>query len=253
MRVIVTRPAAQAAEWVGLLRAQGLDAVALPLIGIAAIDDPEPLAAAWQALPHCRLAMFVSANAAQHFFAHRPAGQTWPASVQAASPGPGTTQALVASGVPADAIVEPAADAAQFDSEALWLRLQTQDWRAAGVLVVRGEGGREWLIDRLVEAGAHVTPVVSYRRVAPHLSAGEQAVLQTALAAPEQHLWFFSSSEAIGNLASLVAPTHEWSRALALATHPRIAARARQLGIACVLESRPALNEVIACIQSIRP
>jgi len=253
VRVIVTRPAAQAAEWVGSLNAQGLDAVALPLIRIETVDDAEPLAAAWQALSHCRLAMFVSANAAQHFFAHRPAGREWPASVQAASPGPGTTQALIALGVPVEAIVEPAADAAQFDSEALWLRLQTQDWRAAEVLVVRGEGGREWLVDRLVAAGARVTSVVSYRRVAPRLNAGEQAVLRAALAAPGVHLWFFSSSEAIGNLASLVAPTHDWSRALALATHPRIAARARQLGITRVLESRPALNEVIACIQSIRP
>ena len=253
MRVIVTRPATQAAEWVGALLARGLDAVALPLIGIEAVDDPAPLAAAWQALPRCRLAMFVSVNAAQHFFAHRSAGQVWPASVQAASPGPGTTQALVALGVPADAIVEPAADAAQFDSEALWLRLQMQDWREAEVLVVRGEGGREWLVDRLADAGARVTLVVSYRRVAPRLNAGEQAVLRAALAAPDAHLWFFSSSEAIGNLASMVAPTHEWNRALALATHPRIAARARQLGIARVLESRPALNEVIACIQSIRP
>ncbi len=33
MKLLVTRPAAQAAEWVAWLRARGVDAAALPLIG----------------------------------------------------------------------------------------------------------------------------------------------------------------------------------------------------------------------------
>jgi len=253
MRVIVTRPAAQAAEWVTALRAHGIDAVALPLIGIDAVADPAPVIAAWQALPRCRVAMFVSANAAQQFFAHRPQAAAWPASLQAASPGPGTTRALIALGVPPAAIVEPPADAVQFDSEALWQRLSAQDWRGADVIVVRGDGGREWLADRFAEAGARVTPVASYRRTAPRLEPGEQAVLRAALEAPRASLWFFSSSEAIAHLAAAVPAPYDWGPARALATHPRIAARARELGMGQVIESRPALDDVIACIQSIRP
>ena len=253
MRVIVTRPAAQAADWVIALHARQLDAVALPLIGIAAVDEPAPLLAAWRALVGYRLVMFVSANAAHHFFALQPRGRTWPASLWAASPGPGTTRALIGLGVPAPQIIEPPAGAPQFDSESLWLRLQRQDWQDAEVLIVRGDGGRDWLADMLGRHGARVTHLAAYRRTVPQFDAGEQAVLLAALGAPAAHLWFFSSSEAITHLAALVPPGTGWRHAQALATHPRIAAKATQLGFARVIEARPALDDVIACIQSIRP
>ncbi len=256
MRVIVTRPAAQAADWVRHLRASGADAVALPLIGIAPAADPAALQAVWREPARHDLLVFVSPNAAEHFFATRPPGAPWPTGWQAGSPGPGTTRVLAGFGVPAAAIVEPADDAPQFDSESLWARLRAQDWRGRRVLIVRGDGGRDWLAQTLREAGAQVDHVAAYRRVTPAFDADESVVLREALARPEAHLWFFSSSEAIDNLA--VAPVVkdapvDWARARALATHPRIAARARQLGFARVTEARPALAAVIACIQSIGP
>jgi len=253
LRVIVTRPAAQASEWVIALQAQGIDAVALPLIGIEPAADAAALRAAWGALAGYRLVIFVSPNAAQQFFAQRPAGLAWPAATHAASPGPGTTRALCALGAPAAQIIAPNADAAQFDSESLWHELQRHDWRGADVLLVRGDGGRETLADLLTRHGARITTLAAYRRAAPHLDAAQQALLNTALAEPERHLWFFSSSEAIEHLGGLVAAGTGWERANALATHPRIAATARDLGVARVIEARPALADVIACIQSIRP
>lgn len=252
MRLLVTRPAAQAADWVARLQAHGIEARALPLIGIGPPRDAEPVHAAWRRLPHCRLVVFVSPNAAEQFFALRPDGIVWPGGVQAGSPGPGTTRCLRALGVPAEAIVEPAADAPQFDSEALWARLATQDWRGAEVLVVRGEGGREWLADTLRAHGAQIGFVAAYTRGAPQLDAAAQALLADAIAQPRAHLWFFSSSEAIDHLGAL-APQARWAAARALATHPRIAARARAAGFGLVHECRPALDAVVACIQSIAP
>nr|MCU0922490.1 uroporphyrinogen-III synthase [Burkholderiaceae bacterium] len=79
MRILVTRPLAQAEALVAELRAGGVDAVALPLIDIAPASDPQPLQQAWQALPALALVMFVSANAVQHFMRVRPAGIAWPA------------------------------------------------------------------------------------------------------------------------------------------------------------------------------
>jgi uroporphyrinogen-III synthase len=51
LRLIVTRPAAQAEPWVQALRALGFDAVALPLIGIEPLADPAPVHEAWRLLP----------------------------------------------------------------------------------------------------------------------------------------------------------------------------------------------------------
>ena len=253
MRVIVTRPAAQAAEWVELLTASGIAAVAMPLIGIAPVTDPAPLRSAWATLSAQRLTVFVSPNAADQFFAQQPQGATWPAGVLAGSPGPGTTRVLVAHGVPAACVVEPAADAAQFDSESLWAQLREMPWLGARVLIVRGDGGREWLADTLREAGAEVAHLAAYQRTAPVFDARMLSLLNEALAEPAAHLWFFSSSEAIDNLAAAAPAITAWQLARALATHPRIVERARDRGFGRVDEARPTPSAVIACIQSVRP
>lgn len=228
MRVIVTRPPAQAAGWVDALRALGVEAEALPLIGIAPPADPGPVRAAWRALPGTTMVMFVSANAVQHFFAERPAGAPWPADTLAASTGPGTSAALRAAGVGAQ-LVEPPADAPSFDSEALWARVCERDWAGRRVLVVRGEDGRDWLAATLRAHGAVVDFVAAYRRLPPRADAAGLALLQAARGAPAAHLWVFSSSEAVGHLAAL-APGADWSGARAVASHPRIAETVRAAG-----------------------
>ncbi|HZT56543.1 MAG TPA: uroporphyrinogen-III synthase [Burkholderiaceae bacterium] len=251
MRVIVTRPATQAADWVVQLRAHAIDAVALPLIGIAPVADPAALRVAWRGLARQRLVVFVSPNAAEQFFAQRPLDAPWPPALLAGSPGPGTTRVLLGLGVPAERVVAPAGDALQFDSESLWAQMRDRDWRGANVLIVRGDGGRDWLAQTLREAGAHVAHLAAYARAVPAFDAAESALLRAALARPAVHLWFFSSSEAIDNLAAIQDVGTDWAAAQAIATHPRIVARARQLGFARVTAARPSLPAVIACIQSI--
>jgi uroporphyrinogen-III synthase len=249
-RVVVTRPAAQAAEWVEGLRGRGMEAVALPLIDIAPAPDPTAVVAAWHELATRRLVFFVSPNAVLHFFAARPEGVDWPEAL-AAAPGAGTVEALRAAGLREADIVAPSADAPQFDSEALWQRLRERDWRGASVLVVRGGRGRDWLAERLVESGARVASVTAYQRAVPTLDAAAQARLD-ALAAAADVVWLFSSSEAIGHLEQLAGPGR-WSKARAVVTHPRIAVRARQAGFGRVVEARPGLDAVVACIQSMEP
>ena len=55
----------------------------------------------------------------------------------------------------------------------------------------------------------------------------------------------------ISDHLSQARPIGPWSQARALATHPRIAQRARDCGFGVVHESRPTLEAVVACIQSI--
>lgn len=254
MQLLVTRPASQAAEWVDQLAAAGVPAVALPLIGIepvvaeGAVDE---LHAAWRALPALRFVMFVSGNAVQQFFAHRPAGVDWPAGLRAGATGPGTAQALRQAGLPDAAIVQPAAGG-RWDAEALWARIGADAWRGAEVLVVRGERGRDWLAEQWRAAGARVRFLEAYRRTLPALDAAQHAVLGQAVAQPAAWCWLFSSSESVLNLQQLAPPGARWTDATALATHPRIAEAARQAGFGAVTVVQPELAAVAAAWHRLR-
>ena len=247
--VVVTRPQPQADEWVAQLRAQGVPAGALPLLGIDGPADPRPVIDAWAQLPRQALAMFVSPSAVDRFFALRPTGAAWPAQVIAAGTGPGTRRALRLAGVPESQLCTPPEAAGQFDSEALWSVLAGRlDWRKQSALIVRGEGGRDWLADALRQQGVRVHFVEAYRRTVPVPDAAGQVLLAQALARPAAHLWLFSSSQAVRHLPAL-APTAGWAQARALATHGRIAEAAQWLGFGSVQQVAPDVGAVIEALR----
>ena len=263
MRVIVTRPAPQAGQWVNALRSAGLDALALPLIEIAGPPDPEAVLVAWQRLQEFDALMFVSANAVAQFFALKPPGLD----ASALKPrffvtGPGSVAALLQVGVPRQRMDAPSETAVQFDSEALWHVVQAQVHSGWRVLIVRGNTdaaageagsattgvGRDWFAAQLQERGVAAEFVVAYARRAPTLGANALALLQVAAA--DGSVWLFSSSEAVTNLCALAAG-QSWRQARAVATHTRIAQAAQAAGFAVVRESRPALADLVASIESL--
>lgn len=276
--VIVTRPARDAQRWVQQLQLGGIKAEALPLIEIAPADDPadvQALAQAWQGLNDYAACMFVSGNAVEHFFQQKEAlaQQLW---AQAAinsiadknsglrfmAPGPGTVAALRAVGVPAGQMDAPAADAPQFDSEALWESVGRRDWRGSRVLIVRGasaasdassaasSAGRDWIAQQWRAAGAQVDFLGVYQRRAPTLSDAQAD--RARAAAADGSVWLFSSSEAVANLAHMPALAGtDWSGARAVATHPRIVDAVRAAGWGVVVASRPALQDIVATLGSI--
>lgn len=243
-RVIVTRPQPQADAWVARLQAQGVPAVALPLMRIesSARFDAE-VALAWQTLATQALVMFVSPNAVLAFFAARPAGQSWPAGTWAGATGPGTVAALVSQGVAPVQILAPPADAPTFDAEALWNHaLAGRDWAGRSALIVRGEAGRDWLADTLRRAGANVAALAAYQRAAPEWDGASSALLREIAAEPARHVWLFSSSQCVGHLLAVESPGHSLGELLdvpVLATHPRIAETARQAGFSHVRPVSP--------------
>ena len=274
MCVIVTRPAREAAQWVQELSQQGVRAQALPLIQVGPVPELAPLQAAWRQLPAFAAVMFVSANAAEQFFAAKPASASTTAFTaegalqpRAWATGPGTTAALLRAGVAPAVLDAPPADAAQFDSEALWARVSHQVQAGSRVLIVRGRDavaldatgaadtvapdaagvGRDWLAQRLQQAGARVEWVVAYQRTAPVWLAPERALAQQA--ASDGSVWLFSSTQAVTHLLALL-PGQAWTAARAVATHARIAQALRNAGFGRVTESRPTLRDVMASIES---
>ncbi|MPM62727.1 hypothetical protein SDC9_109604 [bioreactor metagenome] len=261
-RVLITRPSPEAERWVEQLQAQNIDAVALPLLAIGAVRDPQLQAALREArarLHDFRALMFVSGNAATEFLADGPAdalrlpGRALP---RFWSPGPGTARALVKAGVPATQIDGPPADAGQFDSESLWHAVHGQIGTGDRVLVVRGANaaqtqggnGRDWLAAQITGQGGAVEFVAAYERRGAVLDAAAKDLAQRA--ASDGTLWFFSSSEAINNLTQEL-PNTRWHKARALVTHPRIAEAARAAGFGDISECRPTLQEVTASIKSL--
>lgn len=267
-RLIVTRPAAEATQWVQTLRAQGWPAQALPLIDIGEPSSPEDRAVLQDWRTHWSKVdalLFVSGAAVSHFFAEgavaRPP-ETF--NTRFWAPGPGTArqlaQALGALGIPPGRIDSPAADAAQFDSEHLWPLVASQVVAGGRILIVRGlstdapaaDGslpghGRDWLIRQCEAAGAHVEACVAYERRPPVFGEADRALVAQATQAGS--VWLFSSSEALAALR-LAQPSARWTEATALVTHPRIAQSARDAGFGRVIESRPSLPDVLRALES---
>jgi uroporphyrinogen-III synthase len=157
-------------------------------------------------------------------------------------------------GVPARCIDLPAADATQFDSEALWAVVQPSVKPGDRVLLVRGQtpeaagstgAGRDWLAARCQAQGATVAHCVAYSRAAPTWTPTQRA--QALGAKGPGHVWLLTSSESVGHLGQLL-PGQDWSRTSAVATHPRIASAAQALGFGQVLHSRPAVADVMGTL-----
>jgi len=281
MRVIITRPAGDALAWVDALQAAGHEALALPLIAVGPATHVQPVLQAWAQCSDFQAVMFVSAQAVRYFFDSQPAAlradagdaasPTWANGPRCWATGPGTHKALLQAGVPGMCIDSPAADAAQFDSEALWQRVAAQVKVGQPVLIVRGHDvcsdadrsdnvaamatahtapsngtGRDWLAQQLQAAGASAQFVVAYERRAPVWSAAQ--VAQAQQAASDGSVWCFSSSQAIQHLAQLL-PTQSWDKARCVATHARIAQTAQTLGFGEIQRSRPHVSDVLRSLE----
>jgi len=234
LKLVLTRPEAEAPAWTQALTQAGHHVQCLPLLAFGPAPQGQALTQAWQTAHMFHAAMFVSSQAVRAFFDARPPNQAWPARCWAT--GPGTRAALLQAGVDAALIDMPPADAAQLDSEALWAVVSHQvmsprPGSSMSVLLVRGSDaqapldaaghGRDWLAQQLTAAGAQVAFVVAYQRLAPPWSDRDRG--QAMQAASDGAVWLFSSSQALQQLQRLM-PLQNWSQARALATHPRIAA-----------------------------
>lgn len=253
-RVWVTRAAQDAAPWIQGLNDLGLDAQSLPLMAIGPATDVQAVHSAWQQLAQYQAVMFVSANAVRYFFqaAPKPASPWGPA--RAWVTGLGSRAALLAAGVPELLIDAPASDAPQWDSEALWTVIAPQVLTGQRVLIVRGSdaqgqvAGRDWLSTQLQAAGVRVDQVAAYQRLIPILTDAQRGA--AAQAAVDGAVWLFSNSEAIAHLQAAL-PEQDWSQALAVATHPRIAQQARLAGWGFVAIAQPSIFAVASSIKSL--
>ncbi|MDB5803888.1 MAG: hemD [Betaproteobacteria bacterium] len=226
-RIVVTRPQHQALALSELIRAAGGIPVWFPAIEIEALADYSALDAALGRLAAFDLVIFISANAVLSAWP-RLSG-VWPAKLMAAATGPGTAAALAERGV-ARIVVPPD----QFDSEGLVAELERAGISPKNVLIVKGEGGRDWLAEALRARGAAVEAVAAYRRVAGR---ADPRIIGELAQANQLGGVVVSSSEGADHLLNMLgARALDWlNRAPVFAPHPRIAAHLRERGLARVV------------------
>jgi uroporphyrinogen-III synthase len=164
-RVLLTRPADQSQSLVAAVRAQGGEAVSLPLLAIEPVHTPEDtqrIRSQIMALDQYEIAIFISTNAAtlgleriENFWPQLPLG------LQACAVGPGTAAVLRQLPWPVHCATTGVT------SEDLLSLPVLQDVQGKRIALFRGKGGRELLADTLRERGAQVDYVELYTREVP--------------------------------------------------------------------------------------
>ncbi|QID17140.1 uroporphyrinogen-III synthase [Nitrogeniibacter mangrovi] len=231
-RIVVTRPPSQADGLRRAIEARGGSAECIPVMLIEAMPASAERDALIDRLDTFSLAFFVSANAVRFGLEAVHARRQWPATLAVATVGPGSERALLDAGF--DRVIAPHAG---FDSEAV---LALPEFAAAavrgkGVVIFRGNGGRDLLGDTLTERGATVAYAACYRRVVPVQGGARLVGLAESIDAI-----VLTSSEGVDNLVHMVGDRLERLRAIpVICAHPRIAARASAAGFAQVVQTAP--------------
>lgn len=243
-RVVLTRPAGQAAHLAGMLLAAGAEPVLFPTLEILETTNPQPLLALIDRLETFDLAVFISANAVNRGLAQVRARRSWPPGLRVATVGRGSAHALNLQGF--EVVIVPARG---FDSEALLALPEMKDVAGRRVVIFRGEGGRELLAGTLAARGAAVEYAECYRRGRP-----------VADARPLLELWgrlgldafTATSGEALANLRDLLG--EDGAQCLKttplFVPHERIAAAARALGVETVVLTGPGDEGLVAGLAS---
>ncbi len=242
--IIVTRPTGQARRLIELIEVAtqavypAVRVISLPLLTIIPKNDLALLAQLRIALQRATLIIFVSPNAIECAMrAIDDAGSSWDQLVSPRSKigvvGQSSQEALVRHGVSRESILVPAQD--ESDSDGLWKVLQASitDWSKQSVLMIKGEGGRETLIEQLRSVGAALEILSIYSRIP--LDLRSPLWQSCAELDPHQTLWTLTSSEAVRHLGDRCQKSNQNPKLTiatshALCSHANIANAAQQIG-----------------------
>ena len=236
-RLLLTRPAQESAALAATLAEQGIYSSSLPLLAIEALSESAEQRVTLVDLQRYSAVIVVSKPAARlaldlldRYQAPVPADQPW------FSVGAATAQILNEHGL--QVYYPEQAD----DSEALLALPQLQQALTAAtnpqVLILRGEGGRELLAERLRGQGVQVDYLPLYRRVLPDYP---PAALAERIQAERLNALVVSSGQGFVHLRELAADAWaDLARLPLFVPSPRVAEMARAAGAQFVVDCRGA-------------
>lgn len=238
-RLLLTRPVEECAAQAEELASRGIASSCMPLLAIEPVPETPEQRAAMQDLERYGAVVVVSKPAARlglalldRYWSEPPAGLPW------FSVGAATGQLLAAHGLRVHYPDPGQGD----DSEALLAVPALQAALAAAatprVLILRGEGGREFLGQTLQAQGAAVDFVALYRRRLPDYPVGE---LAARVRAQRLNGVVVTSGQGLQHLLELAGD--DWSALARLplfVPSPRVAEQARRAGAQRVVDCRGA-------------
>jgi uroporphyrinogen-III synthase len=246
LRVIVTRPLAQAVPWAEQLRALGAEVECIPLLEIRPLIDSEQQ----QAIKNCILELdryqkiiFVSQNAVEY-------GCDWienywpqlPQGVKFFAVGDTTARQLQARDFPVTDLAQSQTGA--MTSEALLQSPGLQSVTGERILIMRGQGGRPQLGQVLAERGAQVDYCELYQRALPE-SARANFTHQLASADNLPVIITLHSGEALENLQRVAERQSALHHCYLLVPSLRVAELAHAAGLRRI---ETAQNATDACM-----
>ena len=225
----VTRPREQADRLCSLLEESGAHAVRFPVIEIKPPEqkpDPETIV---RLLDDAQLLVFVSVNAVRYAVSVMPGFFAQPGDRQVLALGQATRQALNELGIDQATSVSGIGSDALLDAGLI----NPANLKGKRVLVIRGSGGRETIINYLESNGITVDCLEVYRRDCPVID--HEYVDKLWQESPPDAL-VVTSVEGLHNLIKMVGETSTPGlRQVPLAVmSERIGSRAAELGFSCM-------------------
>lgn len=166
----MTRPVHQADGICNLLEEADLDVVRFPVIEIEAITDCSRLRQLFTRIASYRYLIFVSQNAVALSYQHYLDKTSLPPGLVVIAIGKSTAAALHQRGV--QDVIHAGSSA---DSETLLAmpELQSSAITGSGILLIRGQGGRDLMVKALNQRGARVEIAEVYMRKPPQYDTNE--------------------------------------------------------------------------------
>lgn len=253
-RLVLTLPEPRAATLARALGERGHDALPFAFVALQPLTGSPRAAKLMADLAAFDRAVFVSPTAIE-VFADALQGD-WPPGLAPAVVGLGSLAALAARGLDRHpGLLVPAGPA--FDAEALLALPALAAPLRGSVLVVRAEGGNPRMERELAARGARVEVFEAYRRRRLEPDPGSLGRLASWLSErsviPARLLvTTVDAAQRLAELADGAASLRGLRELDALAIHPRIAGRLRELGWKSVTPIDPGLDALLAAIESER-